>query len=150
MFFILGPGVLGRCPCKGNCISLNSAQPCQPHKEMPCRFVRTWGSFAAHNEMWSIVSDAQRTRFPLAFFIVPSQAMLSGATWARSLHLGAVYPPGWAQCLRPKERHWSLRAFPFMRANDLGPLPSCNQFHTLLSPCSSGGFLLPVPCRKQH
>jgi len=37
-----------------------------------------------------------------------------------------------------------------VRTNDWGPLPSCNQFHMLLSLCNSGGFLLPMSCRRQH
>lgn len=151
MSFILGPSVLGRCPCKGNCISVNSAQPCQPHKEMPCRLVRTWGSFAVHNEMWNIIFDAQRTCFLLAFYcFITGSPVLSGASWAQLC-------PGLCLCLTElrahrltQDRQWSLRVVPVMRANDLGPLPSCNQFHTLLSLCNSGGFLLPVPCRKQQ
>lgn len=110
---------------------------------MPCRFVRTWESFAINNEMWNVILNAQRTCFLLAFYcFITDSSMLGGAAGSQSLHRWATYALLWSRCLRANLRN-SVNpiVFLFVRANDWGPLPSCIQFHALLILCKSVRWL---------
>lgn len=101
---------------------------------MPCRFVRTWESFAINNEMRNVIFKAQTTRFLLAFYCsIADSAVLGAAAWAPSSHRWAAYVPQWIQrsCAHPRSSV-SPAVSLFVRASDWAPLPSCNQFHMLL------------------